>query len=176
MALVDRSGIVDSGIVSLEKLANYQTVEAIRYGLDLLHAEHGTLALLEQPYLGHDNPQTVLKLARIAGMIEAVTLAAGYRVRSMMATEWRPLAGIEIYKPAANPKKPVLRHDLRPELKMAALRLVKLEYGLETADDNLAEAVLMARVALGMTQRDAALVSQPYGRSSLPLHPPEALT
>lgn len=157
MALVDRDGIVETATVRLDGHSAASQVSMLRGALIEMPCPVDTLALIEQPYHGHDNPQTTIALARVAGMVEAVALQCGYQVRRMTAAEWRPLAGIGNYASSGNPKKPILRNRARAELKAAALRLVKLEYGLETADDNLAEAVLMARVALGLSQREKAM-------------------
>lgn len=154
LALVSRDAVVRTSAVNLDGLNPGQQVGAIGYELrELAGAMERPFLLLEKPYLGHDNPATALTLAALMGMIQTLALESGFYVRQMLAAEWRPLAGsvLQTQGPAGR--------RLRKDLKAEALALVRLKHGLITTDDNLAEAVLMAGVALGLAAQLQAVAS-----------------
>lgn len=151
MALVGRDAVLETTIVDLDRKPLHRQLEDLREALSAIRPCVGLMALIEAPYYGHDNPDTALKLSRLVGILEAVATVEGFWTRTMRATEWRPLAGIGLLSGKGVERK------LRAGLKQEACRLVKLEFGLDSKDDNLAEAILIGRVAVGLQSREAAI-------------------
>ena len=75
MALVDRDGIVETATVRLDGHGAASQVSMLRGALIEMPCPVDTLALIEQPYHGHDNPQTTIALARVAGMVRSTRVA-----------------------------------------------------------------------------------------------------
>jgi len=158
LALVNRAGIVTYDALLLKHVGDQKLAQLLSTVLAHyreLGAEH---IVIERPYLGRyrskdgltetTNPLTLIDLADLAGQVRALASLAGFQVHRMTASEWRPLAGVTRFVEQG------LNQTGRDALKEAAIKQVKLEYGFSTKDNNLAEALLMAGVALGLAKRE----------------------
>ena len=134
-ALVDHhDALLDRRIVVLDGKDGPAKLTALMVAFHELRRELPCAVVIERPFLGgNENAQTPIVLSLLVGMIEAAAYIEGYTVLLLTANEWRSYAGIHRGK--------------RTNLKAEALRLYRVQFGLETKDDNEAEAGLMALVA-----------------------------
>ena len=143
LAIVSRDVVLELGMVDADVLD-------IDAQLDHLNWEHDVTALwLEKPWFaggkfvdgkfvpGKSNNNT-LKLHRVAYWIEALAIRNGIAVNYVSPAEWRSqILGVGGRAKTA-------------ELKRASIRYAQMVYGVETKDDNLADAIAMA--AYGLAQ------------------------
>lgn len=111
-----------------------------------------SLVLVERVFVhggAKQNFDASLRLAAIAAMVRTVASLRGFRTLEMLATEWRPIAGIPSARGGA-------RYG-RTDFKKLAIDLVKLEFDIDTRDDNAAEAILLGRVATILARREQLL-------------------
>lgn len=89
LALVDHEHVITADRVLVgEQYAWRADLEHALRSMALLHDFSGAL-YLEMPWLGKDNPQTVIKLALLVGNIECVALYAGFTVHLVAPSTWR---------------------------------------------------------------------------------------
>ena len=135
MALVDNhDALLDRRVVVLDGKDGPGKLTALMVAFHELRRELPGTVVIERPFLGaNENAQTPIVLSLVVGLIEAAAYMEGYAVLLLTANEWRSVAGIHVGK--------------RADLKREACRLYRLQFGVETKDDNEAESALMALVA-----------------------------
>lgn len=174
LAVVGRDEIAKVHVARIEHMEHSERVTALVVAFNevrhcaVLEGIHAPTVLIEQPFHheGNGNASTTIILSMLCGELMAAAVMEGFTILRLMAGEWRALAGVAntaqrfTAKSGRRPGAQPMRHLGRADLKAEALRLVKLEYGVDFGkDDNSAEAVLMARVALGIARRDALVAS-----------------
>lgn len=148
MALVDHHDeLLDRRIVVLDGKDGPGKLTALMVAFHEMRRELPGTVVIERPFLGeNDNEQTPIVLSLVVGMIESAAYIEGYAVLLLTANEWRSYAGIHLGK--------------RASLKAEALRLYRLQFSIETKDDNEAEAALMALVACRKGRVEGLIAAQ----------------
>ena len=148
-ARVGKAAVEQQAVVKLAGKSFDEQVHAVSLALkNIGEADGGETLLIERVFVhpgARQNYDTTLRLAAVGAMIRTLASLRNFRTIEMLASEWRPIAGI----PATD------RGGLlgRLDLKKLAIRQVKLEFGIDTADDNVAEAILIGRVAFILQKR-----------------------
>lgn len=154
LARVGRDAVEAQTVVKLTGKSFDEQVDAVSQAvLDIGKA--GETLLIERPFVHggvRQNFDTSLRLMAVASMVRTLASLRGYRTLEMLASEWRPIAGV----PTGSGRGLALN---RAELKGLAIRQVKLEFGIDLVDDNACEAILMARVAY-ILQRQNQMISE----------------
>ena len=154
LALVSRDEVIEREhtAISFDDLAG--TILELDGLLNQLIWKHRVAALwLETPWFaggkfvdgtfvaGRSNNNT-LKLHRVAHWIEALAIRTGISVHYVSPAEWRSqILGVGGRAKTA-------------ELKRASLRYAQMVYGVETKDDNLADAIAIAAYGLAQARRE----------------------
>ncbi len=168
IAVVSREEVAKVHIARIEGMDHSERVTALAVAFDeVRHCEalrlvHGPVAVVENPFVGKNDSSAII-LSILMGELIAVAVLAGFGVLRMTASEWRGQVGIKSTAPRSTRESghrggQPMRHLNRADLKAEALRLVKLMYGVDFGkDDNAAESVLMAGVALTQARERALL-------------------
>ncbi len=149
LARVGKTAVEAQTVVNLDRKSFDEQALAVKAALEDIGA-CGQTILIEKPFVHRGERQnfdTSLRLMAVAAMVRTLASLRGLRTLEMLATEWRPIAGV----PASAVG--------RVELKRLAIRHVKLEFGIDLVDDNAAEAILIARVAY-ILQHRAQLIAE----------------
>lgn len=157
LAKVDRDGFRAMRVVELANKDLSQQVTALMTALAELEPcttmviEDSFVHLRADEVLASGEPRlpnylAALRLTAVRSMVATVASAMGMYVYVLASASWRSQAGVFQFSSSRR----------RDDLKKAAIRLVKLEYGYETKNDNEAEAILMAKVAIGLASRNEA--------------------
>jgi hypothetical protein len=160
LAHVNSDGLVTYDVLDLKGVGDEKRAWLIGETLRHYAQKGATHILIEKPFLQHftnaqggtgTSAETTIELAAMGGFIRCLATQAGLWVYWANATEWRSEAGLMATSSGGH------RRLVREEFKRDAIAMVKVEFGLETKDDNLAEAVLMARVALSRANLELRL-------------------
>jgi hypothetical protein len=148
LARVGRTAVEAQTMVKLDGKTYDEQVLAASQAIREIGCNGETL-LVEKPFIHRgerQNYDTSLRLMAVAAMVRTLGSLSGLRTIEMLASEWRPIAGIPATARTGRYK--------RADLKGLAIHHVKLEFGIDLVDDNAAEAILMARVAYILQHRN----------------------
>lgn len=151
---VARDKLVSERVVRIDQISGPDRMRALGLALHEMHnGEPGGLVVIEKPYLGKFNPQTLMHLSFVAGNVEGAAYLEELAVQFMAASEWRSLVGIKL-----GPK------TARVDLKAAAMWMYRVQFQAEASDDNVAESALIALAAARNQPMQALIRDRPRPR------------
>ena len=129
-AVFDNTDLYKHGVIDLHKEKDaWERMQIMRQKVDLLVKENKPKVVVLEDVAMQRDPQALIKLGRLQGLLMASALSRNIPVRLYLPASWRKILGI---KQGAGIK--------RPELKAQAMQIIRDVYGLEPTEDE-AEAI-----------------------------------